>query len=171
MLLRILVATFLIFGASPSHAQDHCLRSWGKLLNPGPQKSEQVGGFRVNGEPVVAIEFTPLTGDFQKKYAFFRFKGDCIVDAVTFGSYELTTVAARASGSLGPDDRSYHADYYANDEHATIGFFNAYPSFEEARSIAGRFFLGEIKPRSSSRRGAKKTPKPEQEDVLSNEER
>jgi hypothetical protein len=105
---------------------------WGRFLNPEPQTYEirEV----ISDDPaatIVSFVFGELQGDYAKVWLFTRFEGDCMTNAVSLGSYAYLLDPAQ------PDaPRTYHLDLYAPDTHATLGFYDTKPGYEEIRAAA-----------------------------------
>ena len=125
--------------ASPARA-GCVMQSWSSILAPGPQTAEKIETFKIGKSQVAAVKFDKVAGNFGKVFLFLRHDGNCITDAVSFGSYEATTKVARELGSIGPQDRRYHVDYYAAKVHSTIGFLASVPDYREARKTAKKVF-------------------------------
>lgn len=97
-----------------------------------------------NGKLYV-LEYFELKGERARKIVF-KLQDQQTGEAkfeVSLGSYEATTEFARASGSVGPDERVFHLDGYApNGSHYTYAFFNSMPTYETIKEIALKALAG-----------------------------
>jgi hypothetical protein len=121
-------------GSVTAQAADRCdAFPWGRFIEPGPQSYSLTDRVVLGPEEyITTIVFDELAGEYAKVYLFAHWRGDCLVAVVSIGSYAFTNVAR-------PEDvdRIYHADLYASDSHATLGFYeNAPPPLDEARALA-----------------------------------
>lgn len=84
----------------------------------------------------MALEFGPLRGDFGKLFMFMVGDDECIREVVSIGSYETTASFGRSIRRSSPGKRLYHADLYDRKSHATLGFYDGPPAYEEAKRMA-----------------------------------
>ncbi len=95
--------------------------------------------FRVAGRKVMVFEYFEPAGD---RRVFLRFSvlgaGESESFWYSFGSYEFTTRAARAHGTIGQDQRIFHIDRYAQIQHglhhAAVAFYGFMPAYDVVRA-------------------------------------
>ena len=107
----------------------------------------------INGKRVMVLEHFEMKGDRAVRYAFVVLNGEGKEDYhLSLGSYDLTNAIwaeknkARSKAGI----RLYHLDGYYSWGHATYGFFEGEPSYDDIRkSVVG--ILGEkLKPVSTT---------------------
>ncbi len=130
------LAVAVSLSPAPASAEGCVMDAWERMLAPGFQQHELVERIATDRGPVVVLGFTPLKGEHAKLWIFLLDDGTCFTHAVVAGSYEATTLMARQTGRIGPDARLYHFDLYTGDSHATLGFRETPPGYEEAKRIA-----------------------------------
>jgi tetratricopeptide (TPR) repeat protein len=101
---------------------------------------------QLDNDKLFVLEYFELKGERAKKVVFKlqdEQSGDIRFE-VSLGSYDATTEFARATGSVGPDERVFHLDGYApNGSHYTYAFFNSMPKYEVIKEMALKAFAGE----------------------------
>ena len=133
-LIWMMVPIWLLL-AAPAHADDpystECaIGSWPRFLSPGPQEPLHVENIDLENRVIRVFKFDELVGEYAKLFIFLEDDGYCFRRVFSVGSYTLTA-------SLKTDGpRLYHADLYLANKHATIGFFEGPPSYEEVRKRA-----------------------------------
>lgn len=130
------LALLLALAWGPAAAQDCVMDAWERILAPGFQDHVVRERFDTPMGHVVVLEFSPLKGEYAKRYLFLLDGPDCFLGAVVVGSYEATTQYARESGAVPPDGRIWHVDLYTGDSHETLSMAPEPPPYEEAKRIA-----------------------------------
>lgn len=109
--------------------------------------------FRVGDHRVMAFEVFEPEGDEMVFYTFYTLDEDeDILGRYSLGSYDRTTMVARATGEIQPGARLYHLDWYEANGHATFGFFTERPGYAETRRMVVAALTGEARPVSRSGR-------------------
>ena len=142
--LKVLLAVAVIALALPAAdlavAQERpkgCLiEIWPDFLGPGPQEHQVRETLTTDAGEIYAIEFGPLVGEYAKVYLFFLVYDDCERKVLLVGSFDYQTDLARASGSIGPEERRYHLDLFDPEGHRTLEFRTQAPGYEEMREMA-----------------------------------
>ena len=104
--------------------------------------------FRVGEQAVVAYEIFEPSGPTRVFYQFMvgaPATGE-YVGHYSLGSYDFTTEFQREMGSIGPDDRVYHLDWYAGPLHSTVCFYHALPGYDETRAHVVAAMTGSFPP-------------------------
>ncbi|MEH6631179.1 MAG: hypothetical protein V7776_10140 [Halopseudomonas aestusnigri] len=139
---KILLTIALIFSyQAPVKASPSLLcfdnYTWGNFLTPGVQLYEKGVNFKTDTHSFMPITYGELKGPVAKLYTFFvtDLQKNCIVAAISVGSYNVTTEASRASGRIGPDERLYHVDDYRVNSHSTLGMMKIKPSYDSVKTF------------------------------------
>jgi len=95
--------------------------------------------FRVAGRKVMVFEYFEPAGDRQVFLRFSILSADgSEVFWYSLGSYEFTTRAARAHGTIGQDQRIFHIDRYATNRygisHGAVALYGYLPAYDVVRS-------------------------------------
>lgn len=91
--------------------------------------------FRAGEREVMVFEVFEPAGETRVFYAFHVLApGGDEIRRYSLGSYDRTTQVARELGEIGGDERLYHLDWYEDDAHATVRFYEAMPSYDEVRA-------------------------------------
>lgn len=107
--------------------------------------------FRLGGHRVMAFEVFEPEGDERVFYTFYILDEEAdVLGRYSLGSYERTTMTARATGDIEPGARLYHLDWYEENGHATYGFFKERPGYAETRRLVVAAHSGESRPLSRS---------------------
>lgn len=112
--------------------------------------------FEAGGKPVMVFEYFELKGDRALRYAFRVLNAEGKQDHyISLGSYEITNAIAREQGDAKGDARLFHLDgYYRNEkDHATFGFFNGEPSYDETKKAVLEILENKRRPMSSTTGG------------------
>lgn len=126
-------ALLLTLAAGPAWGHACEPFGWAQFTDPGPQTYEKVETVTLeNGDEIRMFRFGEPAGDYAKIYIFIRFHHDCVLKAVSLGSYAATNAFSAETGG-GP---VFHLDLYDGEMHATLGMFDAPPPYEEARAEA-----------------------------------
>jgi len=102
--------------------------------------------FQVGETRVFVLEYYELKGERPFAWKFILKSGEETLDR----SYPSATEFARAEGSIGPKERSYHLDgYWRDGSHATYNFYRNRPDYQKVRKEVEQIIKGEKKPVSS----------------------
>jgi tetratricopeptide (TPR) repeat protein len=107
--------------------------------------------FRVGTQDVMAFEvFEP--GGERRVYHYFLLPGPDGQPRgrYSLGSYDRTTQVARELGQIGKDARLYHLDWYTERAHATFGFYQTLPAYEQVRADVIAAITGAKQPLSGT---------------------
>ena len=100
---------------------------------------------------LLVFEYFELTGERAVRYSFHILGKDHKTEKkISLGSYDVTNLAAHASGFLKGDERVFHLDTYVPGRHETLAMFAKEPSYEETRALVVDYLDGKLKPSSSS---------------------
>lgn len=107
--------------------------------------------FRVGDRGVMAYETFEPSGQRRVFYEFYVSDASGGVTGVySLGSYDTTTEMMRELGNIGADERLYHLDWYEPQGHATHGFYEKMPSYDQVRADVVAALAGAAGPISSS---------------------
>jgi tetratricopeptide (TPR) repeat protein len=107
--------------------------------------------FRVGDRGVVAYETFEPSGQRRVFYEFYVSDAGGVTGVYSLGSYDTTTEMMRELGNIGAEDRLYHLDWYEPQKHATHGFYEKMPGYEQVRADVVAALAGKAEPISSSR--------------------
>jgi hypothetical protein len=103
--------------------------------------------FSVAQRKLMVVEHFTMQGERPVKYAFIVLDntGKKREFTISLGSYNTTTEAARALGTIGADERLYHLDgYFEGGVHQTYSFFKGEPKYDEVRQMVVQILGGKL---------------------------
>jgi tetratricopeptide (TPR) repeat protein len=108
--------------------------------------------FEAAGKKVMVFEHFELKGERALRYVFSILdeSGEGQAFRISLGSYETTNRISVELGSVKKGERLFHLDGYYKWGHATYGFFNPEPSYDEVRKIVIGILEEKIRPQSQS---------------------